>query len=134
MKLIKIVNAYMAMGILAKERMRYKDSLLLKMARTQLKSYYDLFAEEERNIVAKVSKKDEKGSPIKYSDGHFEFASEESRAEYIRSMTELSGFEVSDSDIKVVVVSPPEMVSADTLEALDGFVIFEERDKNERLA
>lgn len=134
MKLIKIVNAYMAMGILAKERMRYKDSLALKMARTQLKSYYDLFAEEERNIVAKVSKKDEKGSPIKYSDGHFEFASEESRAEYIRSMTELSGFEVSDSNIKVAVVSPPEMVSADTLEALDGFVIFEERDKNERLA
>ena len=126
MELIKIVNAYMAMNILSKEKLKFKDALNLSIAKNKLKEWYNFFAENERAIVAEVSKKDEKGAPVRHPDGHFEFESDAAKSKYLHDMEELSTLEVGDKDYITVIISPPTTITAELLEALDGFVFFEE--------
>ena len=129
MKLIKAVDAYLALGILAKEQLPFGDSLKISAQRKQLKPLYDFFAEEEQKIVCEVSKKDNNGKAIRHSDGHFEFENEASKQTYHSKMSELSTFEIGEVDI--IKISPPEKISADIIEALEDIVIFEEEEKNE---
>ena len=126
MKLIKAVNAYMAMSILSKEKMKFKDALNLTMAKNKLKESYEFFASQEKDIVLSTCKKDNNGVPIKFSDGHFEFENEEARNKYKKDMEELSSIEIPEKDYLTVVISPPPTISVELIEALDGFVFFEE--------
>jgi hypothetical protein len=118
----------MALGILAREKLRFKDSLKILLLKNKLKNWYDIFAEEERKLVEHVAKKDDHGKPIKYPDGHFDFASEETKEEYLKKMAEMSTTEVDDMDIETISIQPPNSISAEIIEALDGFVIFEEKE------
>lgn len=132
MKLINIVNAYIALGVLFKEKMKFKDSLNVKLLRNKLKPYYEIFADEEKRIVERVCAKDSNGKPVMDAKGFFEFSSEESKDEYTRSILAASYEEVDleSEGISVITITPPNTITAELLEALDGFVMFEE-DTNE---
>ena len=108
MELIKAVDAYLALGILAKEQLPFKDSLKISAHRKQLKPLYDFFAEEEQKIVCEVSKKDNNGKAIRHPDGHFEFENEVSKLTYKSKMSELSKFDVGD--ISIIKINPPEKI------------------------
>ena len=126
MKLIKIVNAYMAMCVLAKEKLKFKDALNLTIAKNKFKESYDFFAKAERDIVSEVAKKDDHGKPIRYADGHFDFRDDSAKDVYIRRMEELSSVDVDDMSYTVIAIDPPDKITAELLEALNGFVIFKE--------
>ena len=132
MKLIKIINAYIALGILAKEKFKFKDSLNIKLLRNKLNAYYEIFADEEKRIVERVCVKDSNGKPVMHAKGYFEFSSDESKNEYVKSMESASNEEVDleKEGISVITITPPNTITAELLEALDGFVIFKE-DTNE---
>lgn len=126
MKLIKIVNAYMAMCVLSKEKLKFKDALDLTIAKNKLKESYDFFAKAERDIVSEVAKKDEFGKLIRHPDGHFDFKDDASKEVYLRKMEELSTVDVDDISYIAIAIEPPATITAELLEALDGFVIFKE--------
>lgn len=124
MDLIKAVDAYLAYSILAKENLPFKDSLKISAQRKKLKPLYELFAEEEKKIVFSVSKKDTEGNPIRHSDGHFEFIDDKAIAEYKEKMSELSMFDIGA--VETIELTAPEKVTAELIEALEGFAVFKE--------
>ena len=82
MELVKAVDAYVALGILSNEKLPFADSAQIFMMKKKLKPLYELFAEEEKKLVASVAKKDESGKTQRFPDGHFEFADEEAKNTY----------------------------------------------------
>ena len=132
MKLIKIVNAYIALGVLSKEKMRFKDSLNVKLLRNKMSYIYNIFADEEKTIVERVCAKDAEGNAILHKNGYFEFKSPEAKEDYIKSIKEISEYKVDlkKEGIEPITISPPNTITAELLEALEDFVMFEE-DTNE---
>lgn len=124
MKLIKIVDAYLALGILSKCSLPFKDALKITFIKGKIKPSYEFFAAEEKSLVMRICAKDEKGYPIKTDDGGYAFKDEQSKEEYLVKMKELADFEVDTVD--PITITPPEKISASVIEALDGFVKFEE--------
>lgn len=126
MELVKAVDAYVALGILSNEKLPFADSAQIFMMKKKLKPLYELFAEEEKKLVASVAKKDESGKTQRFPDGHFEFSDEEAKNTYKNKMNEITSFDIGKVD--TITITAPPTISAQLLEVLDGFVIFKERD------
>ena len=125
MELIKAVDAYVALGILSKEQLPFADSAQIFMQKKKLEPLYELFAEEEKKLVASVAKKDESGKTQRFPDGHFEFANEEAKKIYKNKMDEITTLDIGKVD--TITITAPPTISAQLLEVLDGFVIFKEK-------
>ena len=119
MKQGKIIDAYKALNKLASCQLPIKTAFQLHKLRTALKSAWDFQCEEEGKVLERLH-------PVADADGNLTFATMEDKKEFLRIQHELSEQE-QEIDYQPVTVgfSDGITLSANDIDALDGFVTFE---------
>ena len=120
MKQGKIIDAYMALNKLASCQLPIKTAYQIHKLRTALKSAWDFQCEEEGKLLERLH-------PVADADGNLTFATMEDKKEFLRVQHELSEQE-QEIDYQPVTVgfSDGITLSANDIDALDGFVTFGE--------
>lgn len=120
MKQGKIIDAYKALSKLASCQLPIKTAYQLHKLRTALKSAWEFQCEEEGKLIERLH-------PVADADGNLTFATMESKKEFLRVQHELSEHE-QEIDFQPVVIgfSDGITLSANDIDALDGFVTFGE--------
>lgn len=123
MKQGKIIDAYKALNKLASCQLPIKTAYQLHKLRTALKSAWDFQCEEEGKLIERLN-------PTATSDGNLQFKCMEDKQEFLRVQKELAEQE-QEIDFQPVTVGLLDGItlSANDIDALDGFVTFwEEND------
>lgn len=123
MKLFAAVKASAALEELMEEKLPYQTAYLLLKRKRELETAVRLFEQEEWKLVNQYAKKDECGQIDWVKPGAFRFASEKDQQEYAQRMEELREMEIEENH-EPIIMEPPEQISANTLEALEGVVEF----------
>ena len=120
MKQCKIIDAYKALSKLASCQLPIKTAYQLHKLRTVLKSVWDFQCEEEGKLLERLH-------PVSDADGNLTFKNMEDKKEFLRVQKELAEQE-QEIDCQPVTVgfSDGITLSANDIDALDGFVTFEE--------
>lgn len=119
MKQGKIIDAYKALNKLSAYSLPIKTAYALHNLRTALKSAWDFQCEEEEKLIARLR-------PAADEDGNLTFANMEGKKEFLRVQHELCEQE-QEIDFRPVTVGLLDGISmsANDIDALDGFVTFE---------
>lgn len=120
MKQGKIIDAYKALNKLASCQLPIKTAYQLHKLRAALKSVWDFQCEEEGKLIERLR-------PAVDADGNLTFAAMEDKKEFLRVQHELSEHE-QEIDFQPVTVGLLDGItlSVHDIDALDGFVTFEE--------
>ena len=120
MKQGKIIDAYKALSKLASCQLPIKTAFQLHKLRTALKSTWDFQCEEEGKLLERLR-------PAVDADGNLIFATMEDKKEFLRIQNEIAEQE-QEIDYQPVVVGFLDGItlSANDIDALDGFVTFGE--------
>ena len=116
----KLIMAYNAVGELTSAKMPVKTALFLYRLKQALEPDYQAEVSAERKLV-------EDYGAVVGEGGRVDFPNAESREGFIQSMVELNSVEI-EVEIKKPVISTAAIdgnVTMQTIEALDGFVVFE---------
>lgn len=116
----KLIMAYNAVGELTSAKMPVKTALFLYRLKQALEPAYQAEVSAERKLV-------EDYGAVVGEDGRVDFPNTESREGFIQSMVELNSAEV-EIEIEKPAISTASIdgnVTMQTIEALDGLVIFE---------
>lgn len=124
MKLFRAVKASAALEELMEEKLPYQTAYLLLKRKRELETAVRLFEQEEWKLVNQYAQKDECGQIDWVKPGVFRFASEKDQQEYAQRMDELREMEIEENH-EPIIMEPPEQISANTLEALEGMVEFQ---------
>jgi len=114
-KLIQIINAYMATTELMKRKLNNKLSYALYMLKKDIEPNYEFFSVKEQELVAKFGKK---------GNDSVEWNSDEAKVNFVKERGELMDTDI-DVSIKTRKASAPEEIEGVFFEALDGFIEFE---------
>lgn len=125
MYLIQCVNAYTAVLAMSQQEQEYKTAYALMTLKRKLQPHVDFFTGEEMKLVEQYSVKDGKGKTVLNERGNFTFQDPEKAEEYARRRTELGMVEVNE-DFPILYVPAPKAIRPVHLEALEGFMEFEE--------
>lgn len=125
MYLIQCVNAYAAVLAMNQQEHEYKMAYALAALKRKLQPHVEFFTGEEMKLVEQYSQKDDKGKTILNERGNFTFADPEKAGEYAERRTELGMVEVNE-DFQPMRVPAPKTIRPVHLEALEGFMEFEE--------
>ena len=126
-KLIEIVNAYGAAEALSREKCAYGLALALVRLKKALREEAAFYLEQERALARKYGQTDDKGHLVMTRPGAFAFRDPGERENYDRERRELGETE-TEVDISPVKAQPPAEIAPAALEALEGFILFEEWD------
>ena len=120
MKQGKIIDAYKALSKLASYQLPIKTAYQLHKLRAALKSAWDFQCEEEGKLIERLR-------PAVDADGNLTFATMEDKQEFLRVQNEIAEQE-QEIDYQPVVIgfSDGITLSANDIDALDGFVTFGE--------
>lgn len=120
MKQGKIIDAYKALNKLASCQLPIKTAFQLHKLRTALKPAWDFQCEEEGKLIERLN-------PSATSDGNLQFKCTKDKQEFLRVQKELAEQE-QEIDFQPVTVgfSDGITLSANDIDALDGFVTFVE--------
>lgn len=120
MKQGKIIDAYKVLNKLASCQLPIKTAYQLHKLRTALKSAWDFQCEEEGKLLERLH-------PSASADGILTFASMEDKQEFLRVQNEIAEQE-QEIDYQPVTVGLLDGItlSANDIDALDGFVTFGE--------
>ncbi len=124
MKLFEVVEAYKAVKELMQSEWDYASAYKLVTIKRQLEPNAEFYDAEEFELVSKYGDKDEQGKVIIDGAGRFT-VSADVRADFFAARNELREVAVID-DITPITVKPPQMIRPALIEALEGFVTFEE--------
>ena len=116
----KLIMVYNAIGELTSAKMPVKTALSLYRLKQALEPAYQAEASAERKLVGDYG-------AVVGEGGRVDFPNAESREGFIQSMVELNSVEI-EVEIKKPVISTAAIdgnVTMQTIEALDGFVVFE---------
>ena len=127
MYLIECVNAYTAILALAEQECDYKTAYALVTLKRRLQPQIDFFTQKEMELVRLFAAKTESGDVALNDRGNFIFADPSKANEYAKRRTELGMVEVQGHLDPVRMPTPPS-IKPIHLEALEGFVIFEDGD------
>lgn len=119
MKLGKIAAAAKPLFELCAAAMDYKSAHALMTLRNSLKPHLEFYAVEQMKLVNKYGEKDEEGKLVWKSAATFSLTDAAAYAEEMRKLGDV------DADVEPVTIKPPEKISADTIEALEGMVNFD---------
>ena len=125
MVLLEGVAAYMAVESLMEQECPYKTAHALILIKKKLRPHVEFFAQEEKKLVELYGQRDEKGN-ICLEGRSFRFRSDVDPREYERKRAELCDVEIEEVFEKVHAPTPA-VISPAHLEALEKFIIFEER-------
>lgn len=116
----KLIMVYNAIGELTSAKMPVKTALSLYRLKQTLEPAYQAEASAERKLV-------EDYGAVVGGGGRVDFPNAESREGFIQSMVELNSVEI-EVELEKPVISTAAIdgnVTMQTIEALDGFVVFE---------
>lgn len=119
MKLGKIAAAAKPLFELCATPLDYKSAHALMTLRCALKPHLDFYAAEQMKLMNKYGEKDEEGKLVWKSAATFSLTDAAAYAQEMRKLGDV------DADVEPVTIKPPEKISADTIEALEGMVIFD---------
>lgn len=125
MILIKCVNAYAAVQGLMDKELDYQSAHALVMLRKKLYPHVLFYQQEELKLVKEYGIKDEKGRVVWNGEGAFSFRSPKAAVAYDKKRRHLGLVEVQE-DFGPVKVKRPDRITPAQLEALEGFLEFEE--------
>ncbi len=123
MKLIKVVNAYLAADEMSREKWPYAVSLAVVKVKRALKDEFDFFADKERELIVQYAAMDARGNIRLTPEGRFVFRDPADGADYEQKRRELGETEVTPTHRLLRVRAPAEIKPAH-IEALEGFVEF----------
>ena len=124
MYLIQCVNAYAALLPLSEREWDYKTAYALVMLKRKLQPHIDFYTSKELELVEKYGKRDVAGKVI-IDNAKFTFKDAISAQEYDNARRELGMLSVSE-EFAAVTVAMPASIKPVHLEALEGFILFEE--------
>lgn len=125
MKLMEVVNAYLAAEEMSREKWPYAVSLAVVKVKRALKDEFDFFVEQERELIARYAAQDDRGNIRLTPEGRFVFRDPADGADYERQRRELGETEITPTH-KMVRVQAPAEIKPGHIEALDGFIEFTE--------
>lgn len=128
MKLAECVKAYGVVLELSGREWDYKTAYALVTLKKRLEEPVGFYSREEMKLVAEYAAKDEKGNVCLDERGTFTFAQPERGGEYIRKRQELGQVE-ADWPHKPLRAPAPDHIQPAQLEALEGFLTFEEEEE-----
>lgn len=123
MKLLQCVAAYVAAKSLMKQEMDYKSAYELMMLNRKLSAQAEFYSKEEKKLVEEYGKKNGDGIVELSEQGRFAIADPKKAGEFARKRSELDTMEIEWNE-KPRKLSAPAKLTAEQLEALDGFVEF----------
>lgn len=127
MYLIQCANAYLAAVQLGQKELDYQTALALVLLKKQLQSHVEFMDGEEMKLAEKYALKDEKGRIAWTERGTFQFPDEEAAEAYRKARTALGQTEVTAA-LEPLRAKAPERITAAQLEALEGFLVFEQEE------
>lgn len=125
MYLKQCVDAYAAVAAMMEKEWDYETAHALVMLKRKLQPQVDFFAKEEMKLAKEYAKLDKKGNIIFTERGTFPFREQDKAQEYAERRTRLGMVEAQE-DFKPLRVPMPERITPAQLEALEGFLEFEE--------
>ena len=125
MIMMQCVNAYMAVQTLMDREMDYQTAYALVCLKKELSGPVEFYKREERRRMDEFAARDEDDKGIWNEGGRFQLRDPEAAQLYRSKRAELDMVEIKQNIIPVRVPRPDRIKPA-VLEALDGFLIFEE--------
>ena len=124
MILLQAITAYLAIQGLQRQEMRFKTAHALAMLKTELQPQVEFYAQCEQQLVQKYGKPGADGKADVDGRGCVAFRDEEARSAFLKEKQELDRtvFETKAP----VTVPAPEKITPEQVEALSGFITFEE--------
>lgn len=123
MKLADCAKAYMALEQMKRTPCSYKTAHAMMKLRNQLREDVEYLQSEEMKIAKSCAVLDENGEILWTQPGRFQIRAGMEET-FRREMQELSGVETKVEPVKAG--TPPESITMEQLEALEGLLIFEE--------
>ena len=117
------VDAYNALLQINNVPCSYKTAYAMMQLKKELQEQVEFSAEQEMNIARKYAVKDQNGEIQWIARGRFRLVPDQAK-DYYREMEEMQSVEVQISPVQAGV--PPESITMEQLEALEGLLIFEE--------
>lgn len=121
MKLIKYVNAYMALTELMEKEYDYSTAYAILRLRRRLAPQAEFYRDSEMKLVNEYAKKDSDGNIVWSDKTRFVFAENKSAEEYIRKRAELADTDIDDA-VKCEKIKLVGGIRPSVVEALEGFV------------
>lgn len=125
MVLLQCVNAYVAVQSLMSKEWDYRTAYALVMLRRELRPHAEYYQQQELALVDIYARKDDKGEVVWTSKDRFAFRDQSKAGEFFEKRRELGLLEVQD-EIRPRKVPAPGVIQPAVLEALEGFLEFEE--------
>lgn len=125
MILLQAAAAYMAACQMMNTEMEYETAYAIATLKNRLQPHAAFFIQEERKLALRHGKKDEGGKVAIDGNGEFEFASREDAEAFAQAKQKLGRIEIQDL-FGMLTAKRPEKIRPAQLEALRGFVVFEE--------
>lgn len=124
MKLIRCVDAYLSTTQLMEKECNYATAYALMKLKHDLQPHADFYSKKEMELANEFGKKDSNGILIVEENGTFTFSNPDKAREYATKKGELGKVDVEDFDVKKI--KPPASIKPSQIEALQGFIEFEE--------
>ena len=125
MKLIECVNAYMAAVELSQQDLDFKTAYALVRLKKKLQTQFDFIAKEEAKLTEEYADRDENGEIIWKGPGKFQIRDIKRVEEYSKRREELGDMDVQE-EFTPWRAPVPKSIKPANLEALEGFIVFEE--------
>ena len=117
------VDAYNALLQINNVPCSYKTAYAMMQLKKELQEQVEFSAEQEMNIARKYAVKDQNGEIQWIARGRFRLEPDQAK-DYYSEMEKMQSVEVQISPVQAG--APPESITLEQLEALDGLLIFEE--------
>lgn len=125
MILLQAAAAYMAACQMMNTEMEYETAYAVATLKRRMQPHAAFYMEEERKLALKHGKKEEGGKVAVDQTGGFEFASNEDAEAFAKAKRALGRIEVQEP-LGMLTAPRPERIRPAQLEALRGFIVFEE--------
>lgn len=125
MKLIQCVDAYAAAVALAECECEYKTAYALVKLKRKLQHQVDFYSEQENKLMEEYAAKDENGRIEWVGPGKVQLKDTQAAEVFVAKRKELGEVDV-DEEFKPMRVPAPKCIKPVHLEALDGFIVFDE--------
>ncbi len=116
-------DAYDALLQIKQVPCSYQTAHAMMRLKNELQEQVEFSAEQEMNIAKKYAVKDQNGEIQWIARGRFRLEPDQAK-DYYREMEEMQSVEVQISPVQAG--APPESITMEQLEALEGLLIFEE--------
>lgn len=124
-KLVRCVDAFLAVNGLMEQEWDYPSAYALTQLRRALQPHADFFIQEENKLTRQYGQKDREGQVCFTPRGTFLLEDPAQAGEYNAKRQELGAVEV-ELDWEEKVLPSPERIRPVQIEALEGFIVFEE--------